>query len=469
MNAAVGSPPADPARAWGEPSADPDLRRKLVWLTLFRLAIVTVLLGGTAIVSLQLGPEAETAFRPLYRTVLATYLASLGFSLALRAGRFLAALAYAQIAIDVALAGTVVAVTGFSDSVFVFMFALAIVNGAILRHRRGAVVAAVLAVGTYVVLAVGLDPHRPLASARLFAHGVAFVGIAALAAYLAEQLRSTGEQLAARESEIAAITALHESIVQSLGSGVLTLDAAGRITFLNRAGEAMTGLTPEVVAGRSLEDVFPVLERTARGEQDWVNRRGERLRLGYSVFPLRAAGGREIGSALIFQDLTHVREMEEQMQRTERLADLGRLAAGLAHELRNPLASMSGSLELLRSNATLDPEDRRLMDIVLREAERLGHLVTDFLTFARPTPPRRDVVDLAEIAAETLRVFAHDPLSSRVEVRQALEPARAACDPDQLRQVLWNLLSNAAQARDAGLATRVICVNTGRDGGSAFL
>jgi two-component system, NtrC family, sensor histidine kinase PilS len=457
----------------GAPAAAEDLatlHRKLVWLTLFRLLIVTILLGGTAIVSLQLGPDGATAFQPLYGVVLATYFASLLFSLLLRAHRFLGALAYAQIALDVALAGTVVAVTGLTESVFVFMFSLGIVNGAILRYRRGAVVAAVLAVVTYVTLAALLSPLRPLPLERLFAHSVAFLGIAALGAYLAEQLRSTGAQLAARESEIAEITALHESIVQSLTSGVLTLDAGGRITFLNRAGEAMTGLTPEVVAGRPATELFADFERTPRGERDWVNRRGQRLRLGYSVFPLRAPAGKEIGSAVIFQDLTHFREMEEQVQRTERLADLGRLAAGLAHELRNPLASMSGSLELLRANASLVDEDRRLMDIVLREAERLGHLVTDFLSFARPAPPRALAVDLAEIAEDTLRVFVHDRLAAGVDVERALEPARAACDPDQLRQVLWNLLANAAQAcGEAAAPRRTIRVSSGREGGAAFL
>jgi two-component system, NtrC family, sensor histidine kinase PilS len=453
-----------------EEPAGADLHRKLVWLTAFRLVIVTVLLGGTAVVSLQLGPDAAAAFQPLYRLVLATYLASLVFAVALRAHRFLAALAYGQIAVDVALAATVVAVTGLSDSVFVFMFALGIVNGAILRHRRGAVVAAVFAAGAYVSLVALLGGGRAFPTATVFAHTVAFAGIAALGSYLAEQLRSTGEQLAARESEIAEITALHESIVQSLTSGVLTLDAGGRITFLNRAGEAMTGLTPEVVAGRPAAELFADFERTPRGERDWVNRRGQRLRLGYSVFPLRAPAGKEIGSAVIFQDLTHFREMEEQVQRTERLADLGRLAAGLAHELRNPLASMSGSLELLRANASLVDEDRRLMDIVLREAERLGHLVTDFLSFARPAPPRALAVDLAEIAEDTLRVFVHDRLAAGVDVERALEPARAACDPDQLRQVLWNLLANAAQAcGEAAAPRRTIRVSSGREGGAAFL
>jgi len=225
----------------------------------------------------------------------------------------------------------------------------------------------------------------------------------------------------------------------------VTLDAPGRITFLNRAGEQLTGYRLADVLGQVPAWLPPLPEGPGRAEGDFVNGRGERLRLGYSAFPLRASGGEELGRAVIFQDLTQLRAMEEQVQRSERLADLGRVAAGLAHELRNPLASMSGSIELLRSGAPR-PEDRRLMDIVLREAARLDELVGRFLEYTRPAAPRRALVDLVRLAGETLEVFRNDPASARVGVAGELHEAQAACDPDQIRQVLWNLLANATQA-----------------------
>ena len=139
------------------------------------------------------------------------------------------------------------------------------------------------------------------------------------------------------------------------------------------------------------------------------------------------------------------------MQRSARLADLGRLAAGLAHELRNPLAAMSGSIELLRAGAAMGAEDRRLMDIVLREAARLDELVEPLPRLRPAGPPRREAADLARIAGEALDVFAHDPAAARVRVERALPPTPTWCDPDQVRQVLWNLLANAAHAaRRAG-------------------
>jgi two-component system sensor histidine kinase PilS (NtrC family) len=245
-------------------------------------------------------------------------------------------------------------------------------------------------------------------------------------------------------------------------SGLLTLDPAGRVTFLNRAGEQMSGIPFSEARGRPASALFPPFEaEIGRGEVEFTNRRGDVLLLGYSTFPLLADTGARIGTSVIFQDLTRLRSMEEAMQRSARLADLGRVAAGLAHELRNPLASMSGSLELLRSQAAAADEDRRLMDIVLREASRLEDLVSDFLRFARPPPLRRAGTDVAALLDETLKVFAHDPAAARVKVVRELHAARADCDADQIRQVAWNLLVNAAHAVRAahpdGGVLRVAC------------
>ncbi|HET9597342.1 MAG TPA: ATP-binding protein [Anaeromyxobacteraceae bacterium] len=425
------------------------LLRKLSWLTLFRLVTITVLLGGTAFAVWSAPGVMGAAAADLFRLVLATYVVSLAFAMALHRRVALTALAYAHVALDVVIATCVAAMTGGAESVFAFMFLLAIVNGSILLFRKGAIAATAFALAGYVVAAVA-TPQQPPA-ATVFAHTIAFITTSALASYLSEQLRRTGERLEAREVDLAAITALHESIVQSVASGMVTIDATGRITFLNRAGELITGLRLRDVQLQPADRWFGVLHGSGeRDETDFVNARGERLRVGYTVFPLVARGGGEIGQAIIFQDLTRLREMEAQVQRSERLADLGQLAAGLAHELRNPLASMVGSIELLRQAQTLPPSDARLMDIVLREAARLEQLVAAFLAFSRPATPRRERVALERAIGETLDVFAHDPAASRVRVTRALEPASAWCDPDQLRQVLWNLLSNAAQAAASG-------------------
>jgi two-component system sensor histidine kinase PilS (NtrC family) len=427
------------------------LHRKLVWLTFFRVVMVTVLLGGTAAMSWS-APEPGGGAAALYALVGATYAATLALAAALRTRFAPRAVAYAQVALDAAIAGAVVRLTGGAESVFVFLFSLGIVNGSILLFRRGALVAAALAVGTYVVaVTAGLPQESWPRWQTLFAHGAAFALTAALAGYLAEQLRDTGERLAAREVDLAAVTAIHEALVQSVSSGLLTVDPAGRITFLNRAAEQLTGLRLEDVRGGAVDRWFGAFqevvaheEMSLRKEMDFVDARGAQRRVGYLAFPLR---GREevIGHAVIFQDLTAMRAMEDAVRRSERLADLGRLAAGLAHELRNPLASISGSVELLERRAQLDDADRRLMAIVLRETGRLEDLVRRFLQFTRPPEPACRPTDLASVVGETLDVFANDR-GGAVRLERALDPVVVACDGDQVKQVLWNLVTNAAQA-----------------------
>ncbi len=461
---------AGAAPGMGAVPADDGLHRKLVWLTLFRLATITVLLGGTAAVNWQFGPRATAEIAPLYAVVGVTYAASLAFAVLLRVRRLERLVAAAQLVLDVGLATAVVAVTGLSDSVFVFMYLLAIVNGSIVLHRGGAVGALALALAAYVGLILAFHPDPATIRAALFAHGSAFVATAALAGYLAQQLRSTGERLAASEHDLAAITALHESIVQSVTSGLLTLDRQGHVTFLNHAGEQITGLALADLVGQRADRWFPSFAGTGREEVPFVNARGEWRLLGYTSFPLRARDDAHSGTAVIFQDLTELRAMEEAVQRAKRLADLGELAAGLAHELRNPLASISGCVELLRGAQGLSDEDGRVLGIVLRETARLDALLARFLEFSRPTPPARRAADLAVVAGETLDMFAADPVSAGVSLERVLAPTPGTFDPDQLRQVVLNLLSNAAQAlRDSGKGSRIRVECAPDAGGGAVL
>ena len=448
----------DSGAAAGQPGRTPDgaLLRKLVWVTLFRMVTITVLLGGTAVVNWEMGERASGALAPLYAIIAATYAASAALAALLRMRWAERALAAAEVALDVAIAAAVVATTGLQDSVFVFLFLLAIVNGGILLHRRGAAAATALALATYAGLVLALHPAPGQLRATLFAHGSAFLAVGALAGYLAEQLRRTGERLVESESDLAAVTARHESIVQSVASGLLTLDRKGRITFLNRAGEQMTGLALADVARQPAEAYFPRFEHATRGEAILSSpSRGRRL-LGYTSFELRVSEGHGPETAVIFQDLTEMRAMEESVERSRRLVELGQVAAGLAHEVRNPLASISGCVELLRVAKGLSEEDQRVLGIVLRETGRLDQLLTRFLEFTRPAPPHARRVDLALVTAETLEVFARDPAASAVEIERALAPTSLECDPDQIRQVLWNLLVNAAQAmRESGKGRRI--------------
>ncbi len=452
----------------GARGAHSSLHVKLSWLTFFRIFTITVLLGGTVVTGWGEPPEVARATAPLYTLGLLTYAASIVFGLFLRADRALGAVAYAQIVLDVVIATGVVSLTGGSESVFVFLYSLGIVNGSIVLFRRGAVAATLLSLAGYAALAVASG--RVPSALVGFAHGGAFVATAALSSYLAELLRRTGERLEAREGDLAVITVLHEAIVQSVSTGILTVDAAGRITFVNRAGEQILGRPAVALVGAPAERLaIPLQPGAGREELELVNGRGERVILGYTVSPLVGPDGVPMGTAVIFRDLTRWRELEDAMKRTERLADLGELSAGLAHELRNPLASLTGAIELIRARQQSGSDDERLTGIVLREAERLNQLVSRFHEFSRPGTPARGEVELEALLRDTLRMFEHHPAAAPVHVEAALEPATVRGDPDQLRQVAWNLLVNAAEAAAGGEApaVRVAC-GVDRGGAAAW-
>jgi two-component system sensor histidine kinase PilS (NtrC family) len=456
----------------GHDPGRPPLFGRLLWLTLFRLVLVTILLGGMAVIGWRERLESGEGRSPLYGIILATYAGALAVAVLLRRTGPLRAAAAAHLAFGVALAAGLTALTGGPESVFLFMFLLAIVDGAILLHGWGAALALGLALGGYGAALWWAGTLRWVPATTLWVHAAAFTATALLAGWLTEQLRTTGERLAASQSDLADVTALHEEIVQSVQSGLLTLDGAGRVTFLNRAGEQLTGLAAGAVRGLPVAKLFPgFVEDARRGETEWAGRDGQRRILGFTSFPLAGARGGSRGQAVIFQDLTGLRAMEEAVRRGERLADLGRVAAGLAHELRNPLASMSGCVELLQAAPGLRPEEGRLLGIVLREAARLDQLVTRFLAYSRPAPPQLAQVDLPQLLGEVVEVFSHDPVASRVRLERQLQPATQVCDPGQVRQLVWNLLVNAAQALQGvpgGGTIRIRCA-PGASGGASVV
>jgi len=454
---------------------------RLTWLTAIRLVVVTALLGMTAWVSLRSPDEFEARMQALLFGIAGfVYAVSVGYLFVLRGRRQLAWLAQAQVAGDMIMATYLVYITGGADSVFTLMYPLAIVNAAVLLRRTGAVLAAAGAAVAFAGLSLAMQrgwvppaapylAQRPLTDQRLafvaLVNGTAFVAAAALTSYLTEQLRRTGERLERSETDYAALSELHGSIVRAMASGILVTDSGGRITFMNPAAESITGLPFPELADEPVATHLPALARAARaalgdprarGEVDERGAGGIARRLEFVVNPVTLPAGRrrdgaEPALAIVFDDRTEIHAMQERIRKADRMAAVGALAAGLAHELRNPLASMSGAIELLSSTATLSGPEKRLLEIVLRESGRLNALVTDFLAFARPMPVQRQPSDLAAMADETLNVFRHHPGASRLELqRTGAERLWTDADPSQIRQVLWNLLVNAADAVGSG-------------------
>ncbi len=452
-------------------------RRRLLLLLGVRAAVVTALLGSTLFFALR-DDRPGLASTQWIVFVLAglVYLLSALYALWLRRPRGPLGLhLQIQTLFDVLLASVLVYISGGIESPFTFFYALPIITSAVFFNRRSAMVTAGLAClllgGLYVLESQGLIPldlegrlHTPISAFKvvylLAVNYAVFLLIAWLAGSLGEQLRRTGRELEQSEQEVEALVALNRDIVLSLRSGLVALDAAGRVSLLNPVAEEILGCAADAASGRPVEQVFPALavlpaeqKAEAASEQAGLRRfeldhegpDGRRVPVGLTFSPLTRADGSPVGTLLHMQDLTRFKAMEEQMKKGERLAALGGMAAALAHELRNPLASISGSVQMLAETAGAEGAEARLREIILREARRLDALLSDFLTYARPRPPRRASTALDELVAETVDLF-EKRSGAPARVERHLESLRALVDPDQLRQVLLNLLLNAEQA-----------------------
>jgi len=458
---------------------DAHTEQRLLWLMFARLVLALVSFGIALGMDALGGSLPEEARRGLYWTVSAAFLATVIsaalFSRVRSPGRFAAV----QLATDVALVTALVHFSGGRESIFSFLYICVTVYGAMLSDRRGAFGAALLsALGYALVLGVGKtgwvdygtrpDPAPvPMIAAVWAVHVGAMFLVGALASVLSGELHRAGEALDERTHALRRLRDLHQRTVESLMSGLLTTDPGMRVTSFNPEAERITGFGFGEALGEDVDAVIPGAREllggadtgleaeprpSSRARLPYRRRSGEELFLGMAGSILRDESGRPAGYVLIFQDVTRVVEMERELRRSERLAAVGEMGAKIAHEIRNPLAAISGSIEMLQGGlrAQGDGESVRLMDIVLRETERLNALIDDFLGYARPQAPKLEVVALRPVLDELLQVFeAVRPGGVEVGCRVEGQP-RAAADAGQLRQVLWNLCLNAVQAMPGG-------------------
>jgi two-component system sensor histidine kinase PilS (NtrC family) len=449
--------------------------RRLAWLAAARLALALAILGAVSSLEGAGRGVAPEAAKGLYVTLGFACLVSAITGTLLRRIRDARRFGAAQVVLDLATVSALVHFTGGAESIFISLYVLVVVYGALFFERRGALGAAALAAASFGALlsAQKLDfiqsfgPAVPtLVLATVWGvHGGALVVVAFLASFLSRELRIADQALDRSRRDLHRLQRLHARTVESLLSGLLTTDREGIVTSMNPEAERISGARGDGFVGKSVEEVLPGVQALLRqGPADgspsrpraripYRNQRGKSLHLGLATSVLREADGTPAGHVVIFQDVTAVVEMERQLRRSERLAAVGQLAAAIAHEIRNPLAAMSGSIQLLAGG--LPPESKqgeagRLMEIVLRETDRLNRLITDFLQYARPSPPRLEAVLLAPIVTETLELLGQAEgkgldLEARVPAGLGVH-----ADAAELRQLFWNLLLNAAQAMPSG-------------------
>jgi two-component system, NtrC family, sensor histidine kinase PilS len=456
-----------------------DLPRRWLWrLVAGRLVVAAVLLGLSALWSGGPSAGAQESHRlvgvlPLAGIVLAL---SAAYALALKFSRLsLRAQAGAQFALDALLVTWLVRATGDLGSPYSALYIVAISVASVFLGARGSLLMSVWCAACYTATMVwvatvgrGLAPSSLVESVETTGvNDVAFLVVGLLAARLA--VRQTRSEVEMREaaSALASLRALHERIVESIRSGVITTDLSRRVYTVNRAAEEMTGYAPENLRGKDVSILFGDITRqiedslsaaaeghaSPRYEADCLTAEGFLVKLGYSVSPLSSESGETTGLVITFQDLTDIRSMEETSRRQERLSAVGRVAAGIAHEIRNPLAAMRGSIQVLRSEMEADPPQAELMEIVLRESDRLNRIIADFLTYARPRKFSLVECDLREPLRETFALLRHSPEVSdghRLEEDLPEEPLTAMADAEGVKQVFWNLARNALRAMPGG-------------------
>ena len=455
-----------------------ELEGRLRRLMLFRVVMVTTLLFIATYV--EAVSETLRAVNPLYFVIVATYGLTVAHALALRFAASPAVPAYAQIGGDLLIITALVYVTGGVRPGFQLLYPLAVLSATMLVSRRGALAVAGLATLLYggLLAAVkgdllrprGLEdvfslPPRALVYA-VFVLGVACATVALLGSYLAESLKHAGRQLRAAAVEVADLRELNQVIVNSIQSGLMTTDAHGRVLYVNQFAESILGRTPAGLRGSAVLDVLrsPLLgsaelgaraasRALARLELSYRHPDGRQLELGVSVTPLATGEGGRGGYLVVFQDLTDIRRLEQEVRTKEKLAAVGEMAAQLAHEIRNPLGSIRGSAQVLMAEPGLGDEQGRLLDIISRESKRLSDTLNRFLYQVRPSGRTKGPVNLRPLVEEAVTLLRNAPElrpDHAVHFEADAGPHVCLADPDQIKQVFWNLTRNAIEAMPGG-------------------
>ena len=467
------------------------MRRRLLWLISLRVAIVTVLLGVGVLVEIR----ARTTWtgEPFFLLLGLIYALSVVYALTLQYTEQRRWLIDLQFGIDTGLVSALVLMTGGVTSFFSSLYALPILAASILLDRQAGLLVGFLSSVLYmgVVLAqytgtVGLADSAVVAaqlppiSVALYTTGLGvfgFIAVAGLSGHLAERLHRADIRLDRASTQLADLQAFNQDVIESLTCGLITTDAGGRILTFNQSAARITGRTASDAVSHALADILPLpdavrdqlaadVSANRQFEVAYPRPTGDPSEIAVTSAPLFTPNG-QAGRLFVFDDVTQARQLERESRLSQRLAAVGELAAGLAHEIRNPLAAMSGSIQILRQELPLNAEQKKLMGIVLKESERLNDTIRAFLAYARPRDADIIRLDLARVVSETALLLRHDSEfgdNHHLDVDVPEVPVWVEADENQIRQVVWNLATNALHATPGGGSLR-FTVGEASDGG----
>jgi len=457
-----------------------DERNWLAWLVKIRILILTFLLG----IELTVARLVDTGvpLRAFVSTMLLWYAMSLFYVLLHSFWDEERVQALLQVLTDLALVTLVVHFTGAWDSSFNFLYPLVIIVACVLLPQWWAFLTAALAFILYGALLelnyygtvpsfATTHPELRALQAIIFVNLFAFLAVAYLASLLAAKLRQVDVQLKDTSGALQSLQALHENIIQSISGGLITTSLDGRITLMNTAARKLLDCGDELL-GKSVNELFldplpSVGSLRAHGEVRFQPANGFRKTFRVIVSTLSVPGRDDEGFVYTFDDLTEIRRLEREVRMQDRLAAVGRLAAAIAHEIRNPLTSIAGSVSMLSTAAEITDEQKQLLQIVTRESDRLNNIITDFLAYSRGKQYRFEKTDLLPLLEDTLTLLENRMVAENtgihIERNFKVQHAFALADGDKIKQVFWNFCQNAVRAMKDGGTLTVAVESSGDD------
>lgn len=443
---------------------DNGLIKKLKALITIRVIFVTLLLGSFFL--LQVGYRSFPHPRATSNLIIALYILTIIYSILLGRVKIYVIFAYVQLFIDVLAANILIYLTGGIESWFSFIMPLTVISAStVLNRRAGYIIATFNSIlyGTiidlqyYNLLPIEYDLMLTEKDFlyNIFAHISAFYMVAFLSGYLSSRLEKTTQALEQTDSDLKELALFNKELIENIPSGIFTTDIDGRILIFNRAAEDITGVGRKIALSQKIEEIFPFIEHVTDIKRiEGVIRHyeeGSRI-ISLTISPITDVAGEKTGFIGIFQDITQFKNMEAEIKQKEKWAAIGELSANIAHEIRNPLASLKGSVEILRENRVTEKHKERLTKIALKEMERLNKIITDFLTYSSPRAAEFSMLDLNLVLGDTLELIKNTALLRKdIFIRKNFNgtlPVNA--DHQKLQQVFWNLGMNAIEAMPSG-------------------
>jgi len=454
-------------------------RTWLAWLIKVRVIIISFLLAVELLI-VNLTPN-NVPVRLFETLIVAWFTVSFFFFVLQSLWNEYKPQAVIQIFTDLAFVTAVVYVTGGVDTFFNFLYPLVIIVASILLPRYWSYVTAAVSFILFGSL-LELCYFEKLPNFQMSGRGdakslllvilvnfFAYLAVAHLSSSLAAKLRQAGKELQDKSGELLSLQALHENVVHSIRNGLITTDLEGRITLMNAPGQKLLERTASSVYGRYISELFldrlPMLEAlSGQGEVRGLTPAGMEKTFGINITALTVPEHGTIGYVYTLEDRTELRRLEGEVRMRDRLAAVGRLAAGIAHEIRNPLASIAGSINVLSEVTPFNEEQQTLVNIITRESTRLNAIISDFLVYSREKSFKFSRMDLVPLMEDALALLANRSQTGELHiVREYATPtAFAAIDADRIKQVFWNLLENAVRAMN-GKGTITISVQPAGD------